>query len=301
MLTFDTLDTASFTAGTYVFRYTCTDEAGLSDSKCRTIVNQDHTLPVVTVKTPIKQAAGCDSTEAYCVATSAATYVDEGAFCSDQVDGQINFNVVAKGDIVDTTTVGTYVIQYECEDEAGNDSSETGATRTVIVFDTICPTCAVSVDGSNSHTVEASFPLSASLKDDVNCTDDANGDVTVATQTGDVADVELTGTYIITYTVTDGNNNTNFIDRNGVACTICDQSGSDDHALTADACATNSQKRTIIVVDTLAPIITIAPALMAESTQVNGWALGAIASAISGIALVGFGASRKSVATSVPV
>merc|ERR1711865_1057950 len=45
----------NFDVGTYVFKYTCTDEANLSVSACRTVINQDHTLPVITIDTPIER------------------------------------------------------------------------------------------------------------------------------------------------------------------------------------------------------------------------------------------------------
>merc|ERR1711865_936145 len=293
----------NFDVGTYVFKYTCTDEANLSVSACRTVINQDHTLPVISIDTPILDATGCGVSDVYCQAASAtATYLDLGAECSDQVDGVINSNVEVSGAVVDLKKVGTYVIDYNCDDSATNNA--TPISRTVVVYDMVCPTCAVaSVAYPNEITVEASFPLDQGLKDDVVCSDDTTTGSITATQVGASADVELTGTYIITFTVTDGNGNNNFEDRDGNACTICDVLGADGHSLGATACLTSSQIRTIHVVDTLAPIITIEPnvSLMAQSTQVNGWALGAIASAISGIALVGFGASRKSVATSVPV
>jgi len=294
----------NFDVGTYVFKYTCTDEANLSVSACRTVINQDHTLPVITIDTPILTATGCVA-GVYCQAASAtATYLDLGAECSDQVDGVINSNVEVSGAVVDLKKVGTYVIDYNCEDSATNNANQ--ISRTVVVFDMVCPTCAVAYEGSNEITVEASFPLDQGLTDPVQCSDDTTTGSITATQVGASADVELTGTYIMTFTVTDGNGNNNFNDLATNACTICDVLSADGHSLGAAACNTNSQIRTIHVVDTLAPIITITAgtagtALMAESTQVNGWALGAIASAISGIALVGFGASRKSVATSVPV
>jgi hypothetical protein len=292
----------NFDVGTYVFKYTCTDEANLSVSACRTVINQDHTLPVITIDTPILHATGCGVTDVYCQAASAtATYLDLGAECSDQVDGVINSNVEVSGAVVDLKKVGTYVIDYNCDDSATNNANQ--ISRTVVVFDMVCPTCAVAYEGSNEITVEASFPLDQGLTDPVQCSDDTTTGSITATQVGASADVELTGTYIITFTVTDGNGNNNFNDLATNACTICDVLDADGHSLGAAACNTNSQIRTVHVVDTLAPIITIEPnvSLMAESTQVNGWALGAIASAISGIALVGFGASRKSVATSVPV
>jgi hypothetical protein len=57
----------------------------------------------------------------------------------------------------------------------------------------------------------------------------------------------------------------------------------------------------------MVPIISLSykgSKLMAESTTstVNGWVIGAVASAVSGVALLGYAATRKAtVATSVPV
>jgi hypothetical protein len=59
--------------------------------------------------------------------------------------------------------------------------------------------------------------------------------------------------------------------------------------------------RTVIVKDTLPPVITLGPqtSLMAETTSVNGWFIGALACAVSGVALLA--TSMKKTATAVPV
>merc|ERR1712028_10690 len=66
---------------------------------------------------------------------------------------------------------------------------------------------------------------------------------------------------------------------------------------------TKTLKRTVIVRDTLPPVITLTLkkwGLMEEAqTSVNGWVIGAIASAVAGVALLGL--STKQTATSVPV
>jgi hypothetical protein len=59
--------------------------------------------------------------------------------------------------------------------------------------------------------------------------------------------------------------------------------------------------RTVIVKDTLPPVITLGPqtSLMAETTSVNGWFIGAVACAVSGVALLA--TSMKKTSTAVPV
>ncbi|MGB0525692.1 MAG: immunoglobulin-like domain-containing protein, partial [Flammeovirgaceae bacterium] len=58
-------------------------------------------------------------------------FTDPGATAMDDVDGDISANIVVGGDVVDTSTEGTYTITYNVSDAAGNAATE--ATRTVNV------------------------------------------------------------------------------------------------------------------------------------------------------------------------
>merc|ERR1711912_128594 len=107
------------------------------------------------------------------------------------------------------------------------------------------------------------------------CTDTLDGAMPNAGIYGKV-NVEQTGTYVLTYSATD------------------------------KKCAQAHFTKTVVVEDTMVPIISLkykGNKLMAESTStVNGWVIGAVASAVSGVALLGYAATRKTaVATSVPV
>jgi len=300
-------------------------------------------------------------------ATHQGNYIDDGATCSDQVDGVISQNVEVSGDVVNLSKVGEYKIQYNCKDNA--DRSAVTATRTVKVEQTSCPTCKVNdctaATGCRQFH-EASF---AYLDAGATCSDVIDGDITpqCVTCTGtncdgmqktktpvDCESTELitattTGTYYITYVAQNTVNKWNWDEK----------------------CRGNpfTYVRTVVVQDTLKPVITLkyegegvvaqggvsqvseagrttagenqktdsttatdgkfhadgfhyknkanAPRgalafeaqshntnqLMAEetSTGVNGWVLGAIASAVTGLALLGYSQRKTTVATSVPV
>lgn len=310
--TMDNTDLA--TTGVLLLRYTCTDNADNVDHACRTVYNQDHSLPILNY-------GGDQGLTVTRQASHNLTYIDQGATCSDAVDGQINGNVIIRGDIVDLRQVGTYRITYECDDAAGNSALD--LMRTVIVSDTVCPTCMLdrvftTENGCNTTdyledcVLEASFPVTFNVSA-VECFDDSNGttplDYTQAVSgTSNLIDVEKTGTYYITYTVTDAHNNSNHADQNGNPCFLCDLNEADGQSLaTEGACGTydgtvrQSQIRTIVIADNLLPIITITPATMAESSSANGWIVGAIASGVAAVALLGYSASRTSAATAVPV
>ncbi|MBN2737573.1 MAG: DUF5011 domain-containing protein [Spirochaetales bacterium] len=66
------------------------------------------------------------------------TFIDPGATATDNIDGDISFNIVISGDIIDTTAVGTYYIYYNVSDSSGNNAEQ--QTRTVIV-ETPCRIC----------------------------------------------------------------------------------------------------------------------------------------------------------------
>merc|ERR1711966_109021 len=190
----------------------------------------------------------------YVEASRDNNYVDAGATCSDMVDGNISQDVEVSGDVVNMAAVGTYKINYNCEDSAGQTAIQ--ATRTVVVQDTTCPTCKIP-GGSDTITVEASFPYTEEAS---TCTDTLDGAIAA-----DCAAAHI-------------NNGNHFT-------------------------------KTVVVEDTMVPIISLKyrgnnlVGMMAESTTtVNGWVIGAVASAVSGVALLGYAATRKAtVATSVPV
>jgi hypothetical protein len=271
--------------GTYYLKYSCADESGSTTSACRTFINVDKTKPVITVLEAANQNDGTFHIEA----SRDNNYVDAGATCSDMIDGNISQDVEVSGDVVNMAAVGTYIINYNCEDSAGQTAYP--ATRTVIVEDTTCPSCAapnLSVEGGVvvPTIVEASFPYT---EDASTCTDTLDGALPDAVVYGHV-DVEHTGMYVLTYSVTDKAGN-----------------GADPAACHGDKGAHFT--KSIIVEDTMVPIISLQYkgnklSMMAESTTstVNGWVIGAIASAVSGVALLGYAATRKAtVATSVPV
>merc|ERR1711990_1072286 len=266
-ITFNTLKPAS-----YFVKYHCADKNGNTQTKCRTVVNEAHTKPVLDI-------LGTDLMTIE--ATYHKNYVDDGATCSDQVDDVISQQVEVSGDVVNLSKIGTYKITYKCKDTAGNAADP--LTRTVVVKDTTCPTCTIT--GASSVKREASFPYS-----DLGavCTDNIDGNLGAAKVAGSF-NVEKVGTYKLTYSTKDRSGNKN-----------C-----------------KKYVRTVIVQDTLKPVISLHfknkmihksgagekgtngqfnpahgaagnPYFMSESqTSVNGWVIGAVASAVSGVALLG--------------
>merc|ERR1711871_510266 len=315
--------------GTYALKYSCEDAAGHVTTKCRTILNEDHPKPIITVLEADQQTYE---------ATRSDNYVDAGATCSDEVDGNISQDVEVSGDVVNLARVGVYTIKYNCQDSAANTADE--ATRTV--------------------SIEASFPYN-----DVGAvaTDSLQGSFGICSvwdkgvlksSYKEIVNVESTGTYYITYRVKDSNGNWN--DNSG--CTG-GQTGDEN-------------VRTVVIIDTLRPVIQLKyggnvihegagsfasgaananrgntalshtqedatgdpvhlgagnynPAqsqnanpdpythtwshslnLMAEqatTSSVNGWVIGAVGSAVTGLALLGYSLRKSAapVATSVPV
>jgi hypothetical protein len=316
-----------YESGTYSLQYTTVDHKQFTETACRTIQNVDHTHPII-------QILGSDVMTLE--ATHQGNYIDDGATCSDQVDGVISQNVEVSGDVVNLSKVGLYTITYNCKDSANN--AAPAATRTVEVAQTSCPKCTVHGDDEVDH--EASF---AYVDASASCSDVIDGSVTLhcSSQAGAITacgpslvDYETTGKYIITYRA----QNTVSLWNDGANC----RGGA------------NHYYRTVFVSDTLKPVVTLKydnkiiaqgsrnsagnayirsdnvktyrenkktdgddagapgpfgdaggahPSYMAEQTSssVNGWVLGAIASAVAGLALLGYSTRKTAVATSVPV
>merc|ERR1712164_164096 len=153
-------------AGGYSITYEAMDSAGLKHSVCRNIYNVDHTFPII-------QILGSD--QMTLEATHQGNYIDDGATCSDQVDGVISQNVEVSGDVVNLSKVGLYQIQYNCKDNANRPAL--AATRKVKVEQTSCPTCKVTgctdATGCLQHH-EASF---AYTDEGATCSDVIDGTI----------------------------------------------------------------------------------------------------------------------------
>merc|ERR1712100_268040 len=221
---------------------------------------------------------------------------------------------MGSGDVVNLSKVGSYTITYNCKDSAGNAAPT--LSRYVHVAQTSCPTCVIT--GKDELTHEASFPYT---DQGAVCTDIIDGTVTAET-VGSV-DVGKTGKYVLTYRA----KNSVGLWNDGLAA---------DGATAGAGCRGTAINyfRTVTISVTLKPVIKLtydgetdpiawsgkgpnsaaadttggAPAnpyttLMAEeqTSSVNGWVLGAIASAVTGLALLGYSQRKTTVATSVPV
>ena len=159
----DTVDAG--TAGTYAVTYACADAAGnQADPVSRTVIVEaapvvpDTTAPVITLAGP-----------ASVTITVGATYDDEGAACTDDVDGTIE---PTSTDNVDTSQAGTYTLTYSCQDAAGNDA--TPVEREVIVSAAVINTGQNPPTFVSSTLNNATGVLAVTFSEDIDVTPAAN-------------------------------------------------------------------------------------------------------------------------------
>ncbi|WP_392349063.1 beta strand repeat-containing protein, partial [uncultured Polaribacter sp.] len=181
------------TVGTYTITYSATDAEENTGTATRTVTVVDTTAPIISV------LSGTDTVEMGGAWTDAGATSDGGE------------EVTTTGTVI-TTTVGTYTITYSATDAEENTGT---ATRTVTVVDTTAPIISVL---SGTDTVEMGGAWT-----DAGATSDGGEEVTT---TGTVITTTV-GTYTITYSATDAEENT------------------------------GTATRTVTVVDTTAPIISV--------------------------------------------
>ena len=151
--------------GTYILNYSYTDTAGnIAEEIARTVTVVDTTAPLISLN-------GDD----FITLEAGEEYTDENATWADIVDG--SGLVIAVGE-VDITSPGTYVLNYNYTDEAGNVADE--VIRTINVVDTIAPL--ISLNGDKQITLEAGSNYS---DDGALWTDTVDGEGT-ATLSGEV-------------------------------------------------------------------------------------------------------------------
>ena len=150
-----------------------------------------------------------------------STYTDAGATATDNYNNDVTADITTAS-TVDSNIIGSYTVTYTVNDASGNQAT---AVRTVIVEDSTPPT--ITLIGSNPASVEVGNSYSDA---GATATDAYDGDITSSITTTSNVNINTVGSYTVTYTVTDSSSNS--------------------------ATAT----RTVNVVDTTAPVITISGA-----------------------------------------
>ncbi len=184
-----TVDTT--VAGTYLIRYNVNDAAGNAAAEVtRTVtVLADTTIPVITL-----------NGNATITLNIGDTYTELGATATDNVDGDITANISITG-TVDTAVAGTYLINYNVNDAAGNAAVQVTRTITVLA-DTTIPVITLNGNASiNLNVGDAYTELGATA------TDNIDGDITANISITGTVDTAVAGTYTVRYNVSDAAGN----------------------------------------------------------------------------------------------
>ncbi len=148
-------------------------------------------------------------------------YTDEGATAVDNKDGTMTSEITTVNS-VDVDAEGSYTVTYDVTDAAGNAATQVVRTVTVTPDATIP---VITLTGDSSVTVEGATSYSDA---GASATDNIDGDLSSSITTVNNVDTKTPGTYTVTYNVSDAAGN-----------------------------AAAEVSRTVTVVDTTAPVITL--------------------------------------------
>ena len=197
--------TVSLPLGPHTIRLTVSSSTGGSADDDVLINVVDTVAPTITLSGANPMTVECHT-----------GFADPGASAGDGCAGDLTSSIVVSG-TVNPNVVGTYTLTYTVSDG----SHITSATRTVHVVDTTPPT--ITVNGANPMTVECHTSFS-----DPGATANDGCAGTFAAGASGTVNVNVTGTYTITYNASDPSGN-----------------------------PATPRTRTVNVVDTTAPTITL--------------------------------------------
>ena len=128
-------------------------------------------------------------------------YVELGATASDTEDGDITGSIIIDSSGVNTAVLGSYIVNYDVTDSSGNTDHE---ERTVNVVTGDAPVITILGNNPESITFGGTYTDAGATASDTE-----DGDLTGSIiTTGLPIDSFASGTYSVTYTVTDSNSNT---------------------------------------------------------------------------------------------
>ena len=183
----DTVDTS--TEGTYYVKYDATNSNGIAaTTMTRTvIVSPPNTAPVITL-----------TGDAVITMYVGSVWVEPGYSAMDAEDGDVKDNVAITG-TVDTSTVGTYTLDYDVDDLDG--LAATTVTRTVHIVELPNETPQLTLIGDAIVEV---YQGATWVDPGVTALDHEDGDITSSViVAGDTVDTSTIGVYVVTYDVTD--------------------------------------------------------------------------------------------------
>ena len=125
-------------------------------------------------------------------------WAEPGAAGHDARDGNLTASITVSG-TVDMNTTGTYVLTYSVADAAGN---EANASRTVTVVDTTNPVLTLLGDANMSQAKDSAW-----VDPGATASDSLDGNLTSSITITGTVDVNTTGVYTLTYSVSDGASN----------------------------------------------------------------------------------------------
>lgn len=176
------------TPGEYYVFYNASDSQNLAaDEKIRTVTVVNPNAPVITL-----------NGDSSVTLIEGETYSELGATATDIEDGDLTESIIVSGS-VNSSESGTYFITYNVDDTGGKSDT---AIRTVIVLDNTKPT--ISINGANPLRHIQGRPysdLGASAFDDHD--DDEILSSRISVSGLENVDVNKTGPYTVTYTVSD--------------------------------------------------------------------------------------------------
>ncbi len=181
------------TPGTYTLQYNVSDAAGNAaqeQTRTVTVTNAPDTTPPVIVL-----VGGAVSI------TTGQPYTEPGFTATDNVDGDLTGAVVVTSNL-DTNTPGTYTLQYNVSDAAGNAAQEQTRTVTVTNAPDTTPPVIVLVGGAVSITAGQPY-----TEPGFTATDNVDGNITGAVVVTSNLDTNTPGTYTLQYNVSDAAGN----------------------------------------------------------------------------------------------
>jgi formylglycine-generating enzyme required for sulfatase activity len=125
-------------------------------------------------------------------------WAEPGAAGHDVRDGNLTASVTVTG-TVDMNTTGTYILTYSVADAAGN---EVNASRTVTVVDTTNPVLTLLGDANMSQAKNSAW-----VDPGATASDSLDGNLTSSITITGTVDVNTTGVYTLTYSISDGASN----------------------------------------------------------------------------------------------